>query len=100
MEVSRIRQTMFIIGTRTSHGSLPAEDILVGEDDITISVLVNEGQERGQVLSLMRDQWNRLVPGNSEIFKFMCFEGGFEVGEDGVVHTTRACTGERWEFVA
>lgn len=78
----------------------PAEDILVGEDDITISVLVNEGQQRGQVLRLMRDQWNRIVPGNAEPFRFQCFEGGFEVGEGGVVLMSRPCTGERWEFVA
>jgi hypothetical protein len=81
------------------------EDILIGEDDVILSVVLSEGQERGQRVKIVRDQYQRLVQGNGSngSFKFWLFENGFQAsyaGEEGPLLAGGPSSGERWEFVA
>ncbi|KXN81281.1 hypothetical protein AN958_05330 [Leucoagaricus sp. SymC.cos] len=77
------------------------EDILIGEDDVILSVVLSE---QGQRVKIVKDQYNRLVQGNGQngSFKFWLFENGFEAahGGEGQVLVVGPSSGERWEFVA
>lgn len=108
VEISKTRQSKFTI-TRTTglkYAVRQEEDILIAEDDVTLSVTLNGGQGQAQRIILTRDQMNSLVPGNGRgsSFKFWLFENGFYGmydQEDGLVcAANRPEVGEKWEFVA
>jgi hypothetical protein len=81
------------------------EDVLIGEDNINLSVVLHEGQQHR--VKIVMDQLGRLVAANNGHhgpFKFWLFENGFQgtyQNEEGPVHATAGpSSGERWEFVA
>lgn len=79
------------------------EDILVGEDDIILSVVLIE---ENQMIKIVSDQSNRLVQGGNNHngpFRFWLFENGFHAtyaGDEGPLVVVGPSNGEKWEFVA
>ncbi|KAF5359382.1 hypothetical protein D9756_003624 [Leucocoprinus leucothites] len=90
--VSKVRQSRFMVqrAAALSYAVREEEDVLVGQDDVVLSVALSGGQ--GQRVKIVSDHGGKLVQANGHSsngwFKFWLFENGFQAaytGEEGPV---------------